>query len=36
MAMDDVRRLPALKNLAGLSEQDEAFLRTRIAVSCTA
>lgn len=33
MAMDDVRRLRGLKNLAGLSEQDEAFLRARIAVS---
>ncbi|MBQ4855805.1 patatin-like phospholipase family protein [Rhodanobacter sp. B2A1Ga4] len=31
MAMDEVRRLPALKNLADLSEQDEEFLRTRIA-----
>lgn len=33
MAMDEVRRLPALKNLAELSELDEKFLRTRIAAS---
>ncbi|HGM6414196.1 MULTISPECIES: patatin-like phospholipase family protein [Lysobacteraceae] len=36
MAMDDIRRLPMLKNLAALSEQDMAFLRTRIAASCPA
>lgn len=36
MAMDEVCRLPALQSLAELSEQDEVFLRTRIAVSCTA
>ncbi|UJJ52996.1 CBASS cGAMP-activated phospholipase [Rhodanobacter denitrificans] len=32
MAMDDVRRLPALKNLAELSVSDEEFLRTRMAI----
>lgn len=34
MATDDVRRLLALKNLAELSDQDEEFLRARIAANC--
>ena len=32
MAMDEVARLPSLKNLAVLSARDEAFLRERIAI----
>ncbi|WFC40270.1 CBASS cGAMP-activated phospholipase [Pseudoxanthomonas sp. SE1] len=36
MGMDELRRLPALKNLADLAEHDEAFLRTRIAATVDA